>query len=100
MTEPNLLFRREEFSRRLDAVREEMRRAGADLVLVDEAEHLCYLTGFDRSATRYQVCAVPLEGEPVMFLRSLDEPNFLERSWLSDYVTIADWEDTVEVLAR
>jgi len=41
-------------------------------VVVDEAEHLCYLTGFDRSATRYQACAVPLEGDPVMCLRSLD----------------------------
>ncbi|HXJ83129.1 MAG TPA: Xaa-Pro peptidase family protein [Candidatus Methylomirabilis sp.] len=100
MTEPTLLFRREEYTRRIEAVRGEMRVAGADLVLVDEAEHLFYLTGFDRSATRYQVCAVPLDGEPVMFLRSLDEPNFLERSWLRDYVTVPDWEEPVEVLAR
>jgi Xaa-Pro dipeptidase len=77
-----------------------MRERGADLVLVDEAEHLCYLTGFDRSATRYQACALPLEDDPVMFLRSLDEPSFLERSWLRDHVTFADWEDPVEVLAR
>lgn len=99
MTEPTLAFTRDEYTRRLEAVRREMRASGADLVLVDEAEHLCYLTGFDRSATRYQVCAVPLEGEPVMFLRSLDEPSFLERSWLRDHVTFADWEEPVEVLA-
>ena len=62
--EERLVFSREEYARRLSAVRARMRERGADLVLVDEAEHLCYLTGFDRSATRYQVCAVPL---PVMF---------------------------------
>ena len=97
--DPMLLFSREEYARRLEAVRGKMRERGADVVVVDEAEHLCYLTGFDRSATRYQACAVPLEGDPVMCLRSLDEPSFLERSWLCDYVTFADWEDPVQVLA-
>ncbi len=72
-TDPMLVFSREEYARRLEAVRGEMRERGADVVVVDEAEHLCYLTGFDRSATRYQACAVPLEGDPVMCLRSLDE---------------------------
>src|SRR5262249_22715521 len=38
--------------------------------------------------------------EPVMFLRALEEPSFLERSWLADRVTIADWEDPVGVMAR
>lgn len=97
---PRLLFSREEYAARLDALRGEMRAHGVDVALVDEAEHLCYLTGFDRSATRYQACAVPIQGEPVMVLRSLDEPGLLERSWLRDYVTFADWEDPVAVLAR
>jgi Xaa-Pro aminopeptidase len=100
MNDTMLPFTHDEYARRLEAMRSEMRRCGAEVVLVDEAEHLCYLTGFDRSATRYQVCAVPIEGEPVMFLRSLDEPSFLERSWLREYVTFADWEEPVEVLAR
>ena len=100
MTQKTLLFTREEYEGRLEALRREMRGRGADLVLVDEAEHLCYVTGFDRSATRYQSCVVPLEGEPTVFLRSLDEPSFLERSWVGSYVTFADWEDPVETLAR
>jgi Xaa-Pro aminopeptidase len=99
-SEHPFVFSRDEYARRLAAVRAKMREHGADLLLVDEAEHLCYLTGFDRSATRYQVCALPLDGDPVMFLRSLDEPSFLERSWLRDHVTVADWEDPVEVMAR
>jgi Xaa-Pro aminopeptidase len=98
-TAPALVFSPAEYARRLAALREAMRAREADLVLVDEAEHLCYLTGFDRSATRYQVCAVPLAGDPVMVLRSLDEPSFRERSWLTECVTVADWEDPVAVLA-
>ena len=95
-----LVFSRDEYARRLAAMRAQMRERNAGVVLVDEAEHLAYLTGFDRSATRYQACAIPLDGEPVMFLRALDEPSFLERSWLRDRVTIADWEDPVAVIAR
>jgi Xaa-Pro aminopeptidase len=95
----SLAFSREEYMRRLSAIRTAMRERNAEVALVDEAEHLCYLTGFDRSATRYQVCAIPLEGDPVMLLRSLDEPSFLERSWLTDHVLVADWEDPVEILA-
>ncbi|HEY3064185.1 MAG TPA: Xaa-Pro peptidase family protein [Methylomirabilota bacterium] len=96
----SVVFSRSEYGRRLAAMRAKMRERGAELVLVDEAEHLAYLTGFDRSATRYQACVVPLEGDPVTFLRSLDEPGFLERSWLTGYVTIADWEDPVVVISR
>ena len=100
MTQSTQMFRREEYEGRLEAVRREMRGCGADLVLIDEAEHLCYVTGFDRSATRYQFCIVPLESEPTVFLRSLDEPSFLERSWVKSYVTFADWENPVETLVR
>jgi Xaa-Pro dipeptidase len=94
------VFSRAEYDRRLAAVRARMHERGADVLLVDEAEHLAYLTGFDRSATRYQACAIPRDGDPVMVLRALDEPSFLERSWLRDRVTVADWEDPVEVIAR
>ena len=95
----SLVFSQAEYSRRLAVMRAKMRERAAELVIVDEAEHLAYLTGFDRSATRYQACVIPLEADPVMFLRALDEPSFRERSWLSDHVTIADWEDPVAVIA-
>jgi Xaa-Pro dipeptidase len=97
---PALAFSAEEYARRLAAVRARMRERGAEVALLDEAEHLCWLTGFDRSATRYQLAIVALDADPVVLLRSLDEPSFLERSWVRDYVTFADWEEPVEVLAR
>jgi len=96
----SVVFSHDEYARRLAVVRAKMRERNAEVVLVDEAEHLAYLTGFDRSATRYQACAIPLEDEPVMFLRTLDEPSFVERSWLTERITIADWEDPIAVIAR
>jgi Xaa-Pro aminopeptidase len=68
MTQPTLLFTREEYEGRLAAVRREMRGCDADLVLLDEAEHLSYVTGFDR----------PLNVQEVRLARGLRAPP---RSW-------------------
>lgn len=98
-TESQLPFSREEYELRLAAVRRAMQERGADVLVVDETEHLAYLTGFGPSATMYQACIVPLDGDPIMVLRRLDEPSFLERTWLRDYVLFADSEDSVGVVA-
>src|SRR5438046_8788358 len=70
----SIVFSREEYARRLAATRAKMRERDAEIVLVDEAEHLAYLTGFDRSATRYQACSIPLADEPGMFRRAPAKP--------------------------
>src|SRR5438128_248146 len=98
--EPALLFSREEFAERLDAVRVEMRRRGIEVLLIDELEHLFYIAGWHASGSRYHACIVPVDGDPIMILRRLDEPGFLERTWLHDYVLCDDADDPIEVLAR
>jgi Xaa-Pro aminopeptidase len=99
-TEPALLFSREEYAERLDAVRVEMRRRGIEVLLIDELEHLFYIAGWHASGSRYHACIVPVDGDPIMILRRLDEPGFLERTWLREYVLCEDTEDPIEVLAR
>lgn len=94
-----LAFSREEYGRRLEAVRRALREREADLLLVDAKEHLGYLTGFAPSGSMYQVCVVPLEADPVMVFRLLDEPTFRERTWLTDYVCFGDAADPVATLA-
>jgi Xaa-Pro aminopeptidase len=100
MPNGELVFGRDEYRQRMDVVRKNMRDRGVDVLLVDEAESLMYLTGWGTSASMYQVCVVPLDHEPIMLLRRLDEPAFLEGTWLSDHVAFADWEDPIAVLAR
>ena len=95
-----LVFSRAEYQDRLRAVRREMAARHVDLLIVDETEHLAYLVGWHASGSRYHGCLVPADGDPVMVFRRLDEPAFLERSWLRKRVCFADTEDPVEAIAR
>jgi Xaa-Pro aminopeptidase len=95
-----LCFSRAEHEDRLRAVRREMAARRLDVVIVDETEHLAYLAGWHASGSRYHCCLVPLSGDPVMVFRRLDEPAFLERSWLREYVCFSDSEDPVEAVVR
>ena len=95
-----LVFSRAEYEGRLRAVRHEMAARRIDVLLVDETEHLAYLAGWHASGSRYHGCLVPSDGDPVMVFRQLDEPAFLERSWLRDYVCFPDTEDPVEAVVR
>ncbi len=95
-----LVFSRSEYEDRLRAVRREMAARHVDVLLVDETEHLAYLAGWHASGSRYHACLVPSDADPVVVFRRLDEPAFLERSWLRDRVCFADTEDPVAVVVR
>ncbi len=95
-----LVFSRDEYEGRLRAVRHEMAARHIDVLLVDETEHLAYLAGWHASGSRYHGCLVPSDGDPVMVFRRLDEPAFLERSWLREHVCFPDTEDPVEAVVR
>jgi Xaa-Pro dipeptidase len=94
-----LEFTRDEFARRLAAVRQHMTELDVDVLVVDAIEHLAWLAGWHASGSRYHACLVPRVGEPVMVCRRLDEPAFWERSWLGEAVFFADAEDPVEAVA-
>jgi Xaa-Pro aminopeptidase len=98
-TERQWLFSTEEYGQRLEAVRQAMRRRGLDVVVIDESENLFYVAGWHASGSRYHACVVPLDGDPVMLLRRIDEPAFLERTWLHDHVAFDDTQDPIAVLA-
>ena len=95
-----LVFSRAEYEDRLRTVRHEMAARRIDVLLVDETEHLAYLAGWHASGSRYHGCLVPSDGDPVMVFRRLDEPAFLERSWLRDRVCVSDTEEPVEAVVR
>lgn len=95
---PKLLFSKEEYQQRVDAVRRHMKDRGVDLLLVDQTEFLFYLTGFGISENMYRAFLLPLEGEPVMVLRAVDEDSLRSCSWVSNFVTFTDWSDPVRVI--
>src|SRR5207237_3806889 len=95
-----LVFSRTEYESRLRAVRREMAAHRVDVLLVDETEHLAYLAGWHASGSRYHCCLVPSDGDPIMVFRRLDEPAFLERSWLRERVCFTDSEEPVDAVVR
>lgn len=92
-------FAAEEFAARLARVRELMRRQQLDAVLVDDSEMLAYFTGYETSLNRYRACVVPLDGMPVMVLRSLDAAPFRQQAWFDTLIAVHDSDDTVLAVA-
>lgn len=94
------MFSRSEHEHRLERLRREITAAGADVMIIDEAELLCWLTGYMASETMYRAAMLPLEGEPWFVLRALDEDVARRASWFEDVIGHPDEEDPLEVIAE
>ncbi len=93
------MFESDEFDTRLAGLRAAMADAGADLMVVDEAELLCWLTGYMSSETMYRAALVPKEGMPWFVLRALDEEVCRRATWFEDVIGHVDAENPLEVIA-
>lgn len=97
---PSFDFSPAEYEQRVSAVRNQIRARNADVLVVDQLEHLVYLFGYLPTAARYQCCLLPLDGEPHMIVRALDVWIFRDQSWVRSYATYMDNEDSLDVLIR
>lgn len=95
----SLLFPREEFAGRVAKARAAMAKAGADLLIVDHAECLAWLTGYTVSETMYRAAFLPREGEPWFVLRELDAGPCRDACWFDDIVGFADTANPHQVMA-
>jgi Xaa-Pro dipeptidase len=93
-------FTHEEYRRRLDTIQTVMHRLTADVMVLDDAEDLFYVTGFAPSATMYQGCLVFRSRPPVMVVRRLDYTAFAEQSWINGYVAYGDADNPIQLLAQ
>lgn len=100
MIKTDLSFTTEEFRERLKQTRTLMAGKGLDLLVLDEIEAMSWVTGYAVSETLWRACAIPLEGEPFLMVRSLDVAPARERSWLSDIIGFRDWEDPLQTFAE
>ncbi|MBN3853968.1 aminopeptidase P family protein [Paraburkholderia sp. Ac-20340] len=99
-TEIKFDFSPAEYQTRLAAVRRQMELRGADVLLVDQLDHIAYLFGYLGTAARYQAALVPLKGEPHMVVRELDFGTFKSQSWMTSYEKCTDEEDSVVRVAQ
>lgn len=93
------MFERSEFARRVALARAAMAASGVDLLLVDHAELMAWLTGYTGSETMYRAALLPREGEPWFVLRSLDAEPCRQRTWIADIVGFPDTADPHAVIA-
>jgi Xaa-Pro dipeptidase len=98
-TSQRLAFPLQEYAERVEKLRRTMAASGIEVLVLDEFEHLAYYTGHAPTAAMYQCCLMPLTGDPVLIVRSLDAPMLKEASWVREHVLFDDSQDPIEVTA-
>ena len=97
----DLFFDVAEYQQRLLGLRERMVARGVDLLLVSTPENVYYLTGYQTIGyASYQCVIVPLEGEPLIVVRLLEEGVVRRLSWTNRFVVYADGEDPVDATVQ
>jgi len=95
----DMTFASEEYEQRLLALRERMQARRLDTVVVSDPENLMYLTDYQTTGySFYQALVVPLETEPFMVTRQMEESNVLERTWVEVTRPYSDTGDAIQML--
>jgi len=96
-----LAFPREEYDRRLAAIRKEMVSRGVEGLLLFAPTNLFYLTGYNTIGyTNYQCMLVTMHGDPILVLRLLERPVGEATTWSSTILTYEDHEDPATAVRK
>lgn len=94
-----LTFPLEEYQRRLRELRQRMQLRKVDVLLVTDPENLTYLTGYQTTGYSYFQClVVPLEQEPFMVTRLLEDSNVYARTWVEKSYPYNDTGDAIQAV--
>src|SRR5690606_30707694 len=79
----DMTFPPEEYERRIGELRARMADRLLDAVVITDPENLMYLTDYQTSGySFFQALVVPLDAEPFMITRQMEESNVIERTWV------------------
>jgi len=95
----DMTFPAEEYERRVRELRERMEQRLLDAVVITDPANLMYLT--DHQTTGYsffQALVVPLDGEPFMIVRAMEESNVIARTWVELTRVYQDTGDAIQLL--
>ncbi len=94
-----MTFPAEEYERRLRELRERMEARLLDAVVITDPENLMYLTDYQTTGySFFQALVVPLDGEPFMITRAMEDSNVVERTWLDRSRPYPDTGDAIQQL--
>ncbi len=97
----DMLFAPEEYERRLRELRERMELRRIDACVITDPENLFYLTDYQTTGYSFlQALVVPLEDEPFMITRAMEESNVIHRTWVDKTRPYPDTGDAVQMLVE
>ncbi|WP_275002248.1 ectoine hydrolase [Promicromonospora iranensis] len=95
----DMTFPPEEYQRRLHDLRERMAARRLDAVVITDPENLMYLTDYQTTGySFFQALVVPLDGDPLMITRAMEESNVVERTWVEHTRPYPDTGDAIQEL--
>lgn len=88
-----------EYKNRLAKLRKCMESRYLDAVVVTDPENLMYLTDYQTTGySFFQALVVPLEQEPFMITRKMEESNVISRTWVELTRPYPDTGDAIQML--
>ncbi|MAT51706.1 MAG: peptidase M24 [Porticoccaceae bacterium] len=95
----DMTFPFEEYQRRLSGLRERIAERHLDAVVITDPENIMYLTDYQTTGySFFQALVVPLEDEPFMITRALEESNVHARTWVERTRPYPDTGDAIQML--
>ncbi|WP_462417823.1 ectoine hydrolase [Kytococcus sp. Marseille-QA3725] len=95
----DMTFPPEEYERRLTELRQRMVERQLDVAVISAPDNLMYLTDYQTTGySFFQALVVPLDSEPVMITRQLEESNVVHRTWVEETRPYPDTGDAIRTL--
>jgi len=95
----DMTFPMAEYERRLSELRRRMEERLLDAVIISDPENLMYLTDYQTTGySFFQALVVPVNDEPFMITRNMEESNVHARTWVELTRPYPDGGDAVQML--
>ena len=95
----DMTFSAKEYERRLAGLRAHMKKRLLDAVIITDPANIMYLTDYQTTGYSYfQAIVVPIDDEPVMITRKLEESNVIARTWVEKTSPYEDTGDAIQTL--
>ncbi len=95
----DMTFAFSEYEQRLRNLRERIAKRHLDAVVITDPENIMYLTDYQTTGySFFQALVVPLDDEPFMIARALEESNIFTRTWLERTRPYPDTGDAIQTL--
>lgn len=88
-----------EYERRVEELRMRIAERHLDAVIITDPENIFYLTNYQTTGySFFQSLVVPVEDEPFMVMRAMEESNVYARSWVEITRPYGDTGDAIQML--